>query len=249
MEPDRDDALATLDDATLRGIAYGRAGSARGISREAAARELALRYPPAPPVPVTTRASADADADAVTGSDDEDALPAPWWTRTRRIAAATFAASILAGALVGFGADRVTQARAADSLTIFDRPPTASEEDVAARTWGGASFDGQTPETRELARVGDVTIIASMISIDAGIVRSDVGERVCVSALEGEDVMFSALCAPRAVFDKQGIAGVLIEFPRGNVVGEPVDLRSVYVSWGPRGEATATLVSAGVPES
>ena len=44
MEPDRDDALAALDDATLRGIAYGRADSETERMRaQRAARILADR--------------------------------------------------------------------------------------------------------------------------------------------------------------------------------------------------------------
>lgn len=242
MEPDRDEALAALDDVTLRGIAYGRAETAGGVSREAAARELALRYPPAP---MPTVPAPDTDRTDPSELDDADDDPGPWWTRTRRIAAAAFAASMIGGTLVGVGADRIMESRAADSLTIFDRPATESETAAANRTWGGVGFDGQTPEMREIARVGDVTIFASVISIDSGVVRSDVGERVCIEAAAGPDTTFAAQCVPRAVFEKQGIAGVLIEPPLGAYAGQPLDLRSVFVSWGPRGAATATLVSAG----
>ncbi len=241
MEPDRDDALAALDDVTLRGIAYGRTETAGGVSREAAARELALRYPP-DPIP----AAPAPDSDRPNPSefdDDADDDPGPWLTRTRRIAAAAGLASIGVGTLLGIAIDRVSAALAADSLAIFDRAPT-DDEAAASTIFPGIEGDARS-EVRQIATVDDVVVYAEILPIDSTIVRSDVGERVCLTARSAEVQYFTPQCVPIGVFESQGIAGVLYESPFSGLNSGSSGIRTIAVEWGPRGGATATLVSTG----
>ncbi len=240
MEPDRDEALAALDDATLRGIAYGRAETAGGVSREAAARELAYRYPPATPPAAPASATDRPDPSELDDAADD---PGPWWTRTRRIAAAAGLASIGVGTLLGVAIDRVSDTLAAESLAIFDRPPT-DEETAASIICPGVGGDARS-EVREIATVDDVVVYAEILPIDSEIVRSDVGERVCLTARSADEQFFTPQCVPIGVFESQGIAGVLYESPFGGLNSGSGDVRTIAVEWGPRGEATATLVSTG----
>lgn len=249
----RADDLSALDDSELRRIAYGRgdgsAGSG-GLSREAAAQELARRTPPPiapmPPAPSTPRppTTPHLTTDDVDPLDDDD-LPRPFWTRARLVGAAVLAASIAVGTAIGFGIDRAADALAPSSLAVFDRP--ATEDELRATEADLRSFGGEViVERRLLATVGEIRIYGDLLPIDSGFVRSDVGEQVCIGGEAGDGFFYGPQCIPREVFESQGIAGALYEVSVDGSARSPDEMRTIWVTWGPRGDAAATLNSPGV---
>lgn len=252
-KPPTEDELSTLDDAQLRRIAYGRGDGPHGtggLSREAAAQEIARRTPPraepAPPAsntarPLTAPQPSIDDLDAL----DDDGVPRPFWTRARLVGAAVLAASIAVGTAIGFGIDRVADALAPDSLAIFDRP--ATDDELRAAEAGLRSFGGEViVERRLLATVGEIRIYGDLLPADSGFVRSDVGEQVCIGGEAPDEFFYGPQCVPRDVFASQGIAGALYEVSVDGSALSPDAMRTIWVTWGPRGDAAATLNSPGV---
>lgn len=253
-KPPTEDELSTLDDAQLRRIAYGRGDGPHGtggLSREAAAQEIARRTPPpaapAPPAPNTARplTSPHPSTDNLDALDDD--VPRPFWTRARLVGAAVLAASIAVGTAIGFGIDRVADALAPDSLAIFDRP--ATEIEIAALNsadqfglgFGSAAAD---VELRLLATLEDIDVFAQLVPADYGTPRSDVGEQVCLFALAPDANFVPPPCIPRAVFERQGIVGHLIEMDTSGTYPPAENLRSMSIAWGPRGSAEVALTAA-----
>jgi len=253
--PAASDELSALADGELRRIAYGRghADAAGGVTREAAAEELARRTPPpvAPPpaAPHSSSSAGSAGSPIGPGSsiDDEladDELPPPFWTRARLVGAAVLVASIAVGAAVGVGVDRVADALAPESLTVFDRPP--SEIEIAALDGAdqfGLGFGSAAAgiELRHLATVDEVDVFAQLVPADYGTPRSDVGDQVCLLAMAPDASFVSPPCVPRAVFERQGIGGQLSEMDTSGTYPLADNLRSLSIVWGPRGGAEVAL--------
>lgn len=243
---DTTDDPSALDSDTLRRIAYGREDAVGGVTREAAGRELARRAPTVSPTPTPARADArnlaSAETDEADANDDEH--PRPWATRTRVIGAGVLIASLAAGGALGLAVDRTIDQLAPDSLAIFDRPQTDGEATAAAELNAlEFFFGGEVPDLRQLAGVDEVAVFAQLLPVDFGTPRSDVGEQVCVYAVDGGDPssFFAPHCVPRGVFERDGLASVLYEVPTDGFATPTDEARAISVAWGPRGDASADL--------
>lgn len=250
MEPDRDDALAALDDATLRRIAYGRDDTSGDVTREEASRELATRDEArhanavgsdakalASPLPV------DGGGDEGAGLDSYDGLPPPWWTRARKLAALAFAASLVVGTAVGVGADRVADALAPASLEVFDQPSTDAERAAAAAMVEiGVLSATDLGEVREIATVRDVTVYAQLRAAGASVPRDNLGEQVCLMAVVSETGFYFPECVPRGVFDSQGVALTLNVAVSGGSTTRGASAPRIAVHWGPNGGADVRII-------
>lgn len=250
MEPDRDEALAALDDVTLRRIAYGRDDFGANITREQASRELAAREETlqagmagstanVPSTPSSTR-TADEDEGAELGDDDR---PTPWWTRARKLTALAFAASLVVGTAVGVGADRVADALAPASLDVFDRPSTDEERAaVAAMSDVGVVTGTDLGEVREIASVGEVTVYAHVRAAGSSTPRDNLGEQVCLVAIASETDFFFPECVPTSIFERQGVALTLSIAISGGSTTPEGPARSIAVRWGPSGGADVRVI-------
>ncbi|HET8957935.1 MAG TPA: hypothetical protein VFM95_05720, partial [Microcella sp.] len=130
-----DAALERLDDAALRGIAYGRADSDNDRMRaQRAARILAdraSRTPASASRPTSTVDPApqqsgpeQLDAHADDGSDD----PPGWWRSPWRLGAVALTVGVAVGVAAGVGIPAAVDATAPDSLAVFDRPATPLDD-------------------------------------------------------------------------------------------------------------------------
>lgn len=257
-DPSPDD-LESLDNVALTRIAYRRADSvtermraeraARILaSRADRAREAATARVPAARPDVIDNAGVTDRAD-VTDNAEDDEHSRPWVTRARVIGAGVLIASLAVGGALGLGIDRAIGQLAPDSLAIFDRAQTDGEATVAAELSElEFLFAGEEPDLRQLATIDEVAVFAQLLPVDFGTPRSDVGERVCVYAVDAAEgdagsSFFAPHCVPRGVFERDGLASVLYEVPTNGFATPADEARAVSVAWGPRGDASADLLS------
>lgn len=252
---DAPDGLDALDDAALRGVAYGRADSADERMRaDRAARILAsrgdrLRGQSAATSAAPTGTSQPAAGDGATPgsaarpSDVDDAEPderPSWWTRSRRIGAGLLATGLALGLAIGIGGERLVTALSPDSLAVFDREPTDVDEFASDGTFG--FFLG---ETRYLDTVGGVDLYAVRTDDDVMFGTGQLGPQICLMATAVNLQFVPANCTPEEVFRTQGMAGTLVAFDTtgANSTGLSTIARVLTVEWGPRGGPRAVDVS------
>lgn len=257
MEPDRDDALDaldTLDDATLRGIAYGRADSdSKRMRAERAARLLAdrehrARTAEAPPSeaapaprrpdsvqPVDRQATADVVPPDTVDEVDADDDSAGWWTRGRKVGAALLVGGLVLGGVAGFGGERLIATTSPTSLSVFER--AATEADTPSVDLSVLGLPG---EARLLGTVGEAEVFAIRTSDGFTSGSVELGPHICVTAVETDLFFPQPACVPESVFEVAGLAGAVtgITFAETSNPLAPPAARVISVSWGPRGDAT-----------
>ncbi|RZS57701.1 hypothetical protein EV141_1419 [Microcella putealis] len=241
-----DPTLDTLDDATLRGIAYGRADSeSERMRAQRAARILADRGDHARGAEALLPAAAPADEPAASADtvelDDDD--PTGWWTRSRRIGAALLVGGLVVGAGAAIAYERLIPTLADDSLAVFEREE--SEADAPPIDQFGSGLPG---ESRLIGTVGDVDIYG--VRTESGVLfgSSALGPQICLSGW-AENVQFiPTTCTPETVFRENGLSGSVIGYDVTSVSasGIPDFTRVIAVEWGPRGPATVTDMSAEI---
>ncbi len=242
-----DRTLDTLDDATLRGIAYGRADSeSERMRAQRAARILADRGDHArgagaalPSVEPNVEPAASADAD----SDGNDDNPTGWWTRARRVGAALLVGGLVVGAGAAIAYERLIPALADESLAVFEREQ--SESDIPPVDQFGESLPG---ESRLLGTVGDVTIYAVRTEPGAVFGSPALGHQICLTGAAENIRFIPTTCTPETVFRKSGLSGAVIGFDvmSRSASGVPDFTHIISVDWGPRGRATLTDMSEEV---
>lgn len=245
--PFRAGDLDALDDAELRGIAYGRADSDTARMRaEAAARILASRGAPAAPAtgqhaPPTTpweqpgaqpaqRDRDDAEPEAPTTN---DASQHRRWSTP--VVAGVAVAALVLGLVGGALADRAFSTLGGDDpLTVFDREPTSRELEHAVALLGPEA----SADARHIGSVGLTEVYAVRIE-GAGIYGGEsLGTQVCMTG-QAPGVYFPPeVCNPEEVVRVHGMQGVLRGIDQASVSFEVVQV--IRFEWGPRGGLTAS---------
>lgn len=255
MEPDRDDALAALDDATLRGIAYGRADSETERMRaQRAARILADRASrAAAAMPAATATGAPPLPGALAGAvtqgaanqslDDGEELPR-WWRSPWRVGAVALAVGAVVGVAAGGAIPAVITATAPDSLAVFDRPATPMDDGQLEQLYGHS-----IGETRLLGTLDDVNLYA-VRSTSEFIFGSGGGPQICVFATSERGAFLPSSCVAETLFRERGLAGTLISFRTGSFADSTSDAdRFIDFTWGPRGDIVARDVTERLREA
>lgn len=239
--------LDALDDAALRGIAYGRVDSDEARMRaEAAARILASRGAPAAPptgqhAPPTTPSEQPGTQPAQRDRDDanpeapttDDASSRRRWSTP--VVAGVAAAALVLGLVGGALADRALPTLGGDdSLAVFDREPTSAERDHAA-----ALFGPEAPaDARNIGSVGLTEVYAVRIEGAGFYGGESLGAQVCMSG-EAPGIYFPPeVCTPEEVVRVHGMQGVLRGIDQATANFDVVQL--IRFEWGPRGGLTAS---------
>jgi len=150
---------------------------------------------------------------------------------SRRAVAGLAIAGLAAGLLIGAGTGPLVRAVAPDSLAVFERESTPSDEVVP-----GSQVLGTFTATRLIGEVDDVRVFAVRTDRDpsTGIQARD--DLVCLAAAAPARQFVPSTCVPEEVFREQGIRGVLRGLaPAASVAGYRDVERVLAVEWGPRG--------------
>ena len=243
--------LDTLDDATLRSIAYGRADSdTERMRAQRAARILADRgdhergadaptSEAAPAPEPITRAS---NADSVEGEE-----PAVGRSSSRAVGAALLIGGLVVGLAAGIGGERLVNGTAPESLAVFDRE--ATDDDYFATE---AALGGSFSDTRLIGTVDDVRVYAVRVPAEALFGSTSLGPQICVAAAEDIVQYPLPVCVAESGFAVTGLTGVigginLESLPNEN--GERPNERAISIEWGPRGEPRLSDITDDVRAS
>lgn len=265
------DALDSLDDTTLRAIAYGRAVNDRDRMRARNASQiLANRHASVMPGPrgvndgpgavgfaVGARphggkggdndsaggrsSNASGVVDGRTSGDCDDADPPTSLRRGLLIGA--IVAALLAGGAIGVAAGQLGETLQPDSLAVFDRPATDVETAATGSSFGVGTGDARLLVERDGVRVFGVRTTAGLFVSDG-----ELGTQICIVAdTEDETVQFFPLnCVPERVFREHGMSGVLPAFERFTESFTPSVTQALAFQWGPRGDLQLEDISADI---
>lgn len=243
--------LDRLDDAALRGIAYGRADSEiERMRAQRAARILADRASAASAAASRPAATIDAppqqprpdQAGANTDEDSDD--PPRWWRSPWRVGVAALALGALIGGALGYGVPVLVERTAPDSLAVFDRAPTEADDGRLEQFYGQS-----IGETRLLDTLDDVSLYA-VRSTSAFIFGSGNGPQICVFATSERGPFLPSSCVAETLFRERGLSGTLISFRTGSFADSTSDAdRFIDFTWGPRGGITARDVTQELREA